>query len=98
MTAASSANGNAFPFKNVGASAASIAPNGTDQIDGTNASITLNPSESVTLVSDGSNWFAAAAGTFLPWGLVAATAHPPTPPPTPPPHRAMACPIVFRPV
>ncbi|HEX9472512.1 MAG TPA: hypothetical protein VF957_23550 [Bradyrhizobium sp.] len=74
MMAASSANGNAFPFKNVGASAASIAPNGTDQIDGTNASITLNPSESVTLVSDGSNWFAAAAGTFIRWGVVGGTA------------------------
>src|SRR5258708_4225043 len=74
MMAASSANGNAFPFKNVGASAASIAPNGTDQIDGTNASITLNPSESVTLVSDGSNWFAAAAGIFIRWGVVGGTA------------------------
>ena len=65
LAAATAGSGFAVSFKNVGSSASSIAPNGTDNIDGNNASISINPGESVTLVSDGTGWWTATNPTTV---------------------------------
>lgn len=60
LPAASTVSGYQFVIKRIDASTntCSVAPNGTDDIDGVNASVTLNIQyTSITVVSNGSAWY-----------------------------------------
>lgn len=74
LTAASAQSGFAVTVKNTGTTAATVAPTGTDQIDLKNASLTLNPGDAFTFVSDGSGWWAGIGLNFVRWGVAGGTA------------------------